>query len=152
MPRARIQAIEIDLTVKTKADGEEKMRLLKKNADEISMSLDEIDAEMDEVSRAADEEDEDEASDEEDEDVEDKVARHKAKWQKRMNKYRKYADKGKIEKLQKANAKQNAKLQKAKDNGKPEAYIAYKQAKCDFTQSLMKTAQLVNNLQKAGLA
>lgn len=38
----------------------------------------------------------------------------------------------------------------AKDRGKPKAYIAYKQAKCDFTANMIKTAQIVQNLQKSG--
>ena len=39
----------------------------------------------------------------------------------------------------------------AKDKGKPDVYVAYKQAKVDFTANMIKTAMLVQNLQKAGL-
>ena len=109
--------------------------------------------ELDDESKAAEEEDDDDDKDDEgseDEDVEEKVARHKAKWQKRMKKYQKYANKGKVEKLQKANAKQQAKLQKAIDHGKPQLYIDYKRAKCDYTANMIKTATLIQNLQKSG--
>ena len=41
-------------------------------------------------------------------------------------------------------------VSQAKDKGKPEVYIAYKQAKVDFTGNMIKTAMLVQNLQKAG--
>ena len=112
MPRARVNVIDVMLEgTKSKAEAEEKLGLLKKNADDISMSLDEIDAELDDDSTAAEEED-DEASSDDEGDAEAKVARHKAKWQKRMEKYRKHASKGKVEKLQKANVKQQAKLEK----------------------------------------
>jgi hypothetical protein len=182
------QVIDIGLTASSKKDGEEKLALLRKNADDISFGLDEIDAELDDESKAEELGDDDDSDDESGMTADEKVAKHKAKWQKRAEKYRKYADKGKVDKLQRANEKQNHKLQKvcadfppwapgacvppgrspsfclcaitdgrwcasraqAKDKGKPAAYIAYKQAKCDFTANMIKTAQLVQNLQKAG--
>ena len=55
------------------------------------------------------------------------------------------------EQRQRALDRQKAKLQKAKDKGKPEVYIAYKAGKVEFTKSLLKTAILVQNLKKAGL-
>jgi hypothetical protein len=195
-PFALSQVIDIGLDASSKKDGEEKLALLRKNADDISLGLDEIDAELDDESKL-EEEGDDDSDDEAGMTPEDKVAKHKAKWQKRAEKYRKYADKGKVDKLQRANEKQTHKLQKvraralchqqhqpldaharhrvaapppppplpcrrfrrwwvrparvqAKDKGKPEAYIAYKQAKCDFTANMIKTAQLVQNLQKSG--
>ena len=110
---------------------------------------------------AAQEDDEDAAEDGKDDDddekvevketAEGKVARHKAKWQVKKAKYQKYAGKGKVEKLERALARQTAKHQKAIDNGKPQVYIDYKKAKCDFTKTMIKTATLVKNLKKAGL-
>ena len=39
----------------------------------------------------------------------------------------------------------------AQSKGKSEAYILYKQAKVDFTNNMIKTAKIVQNLKKAGL-
>ena len=47
--------------------------------------------------------------------------------------------------------KQVAKLEKAKAKNKPEVYIDYKQAKVNFTSNLIKAAELIHNLKKAGL-
>ena len=85
-------------------------------------------------------------------DPDDKVEAHKAKWQDRKKKYQVYADKGKVEKLEKVMAKQQAKYEKAKSKGKPAEYLLYKQQKVDFTKALIKVAILVSHLKKAGLA
>mmetsp|Transcript_4414 Transcript_4414/g.10157 ORF Transcript_4414/g.10157 Transcript_4414/m.10157 type:complete len:127 (-) Transcript_4414:308-688(-) len=74
-----------------------------------------------------------------------------AGWEKRKEKYKKYIDKGKVEKLQKACDKQKAKLEKAKSKGKSEAYIAYKASKVEWTQKATKAAQLVAQLKSSGL-
>ena len=105
--------IDIGLDASSKKDGEEKLALLRKNADDISLGLDEIDAELDDESKL-EEEGDDDSDDEAGMTPEDKVAKHKAKWQKRAEKYRKYADKGKVDKLQRANEKQTHKLQKVR--------------------------------------
>jgi len=44
-----------------------------------------------------------------------------------------------------------AKLEKAKEKGKPQVYIDYKQYKADFTAQLIKAAMLIHNMKKAGL-
>lgn len=59
-------------------------------------------------------------------------------------------DKGKVEKLEKVKAKQKAKLEKAKDKGKSEAYIAYKASKVEWTTKAIKAATIVHNMKKAG--
>ena len=92
------------------------------------------------IFRTQDDEDEDGELDDTpkvQETVEGKVARHKAKWQAKKAKYQKYAGKGKVEKLERAMERQKAKLQKAKDNGKPDVYVQYKQAKVDFTKTMV---------------
>jgi len=109
---------------------------------------------LDEESCLAEENDMEEAAkddSDDDGDVDDKIKRHKAKWQKRKKKYKAYADKGKVEKLEGVLAKQTAKWQKAKDASKPEAYLAYKQSKVEYTKNLLRTAQLVHNMKKSGL-
>jgi len=160
MPKPRILCIEkVDLNPKTKADAQESMALLETNAKDIELWVGETeDADLDEEhlkEEAEDDDHEDEKDDEDDpkaeETAEGKVARHKEKWQKKKSKYQKYAGKGKVDKLQRAMARQEAKLQKAIDNGKPEVYIEYKKAKVDFTKNMIKTAELVANLKKSGL-
>ena len=189
MPK-RIHVLDVDVgeKFKSKEAGEEKLALLKKNAEQIYANLEEIEMNHmteEELKDALGEEhgDEDEkGSDHEEEKheetAEEKVERKKAAWASRKAKYMKYADKGKVEKLEKANKKQQAKLEKvcsyathgplipartltrdfilrcatqAQSKGKSEAYILYKQAKVDFTNNMIKTAKIVQNLKKAGL-
>lgn len=123
-PFALSQVIDIGLDASSKKDGEEKLALLRKNADDISLGLDEIDAELDDESKL-EEEGDDDSDDEAGMTPEDKVAKHKAKWQKRAEKYRKYADKGKVDKLQRANEKQTHKLQKVRARALPSAAPAF---------------------------
>ena len=137
MPRARVAVIDVDLSVSSKKDYEEKKSLLAKNAGEIEQSLNDIELDLDEDSMMGEGLDEDEeaaASEEEDADAADKTAAHKAKWEKRKNKLKRYADSGKVEKLEKAMGRQQAKLEKAIDKGKPAVYIEYKSAKVEFTK------------------
>lgn len=152
MPRARISVINVDVdNVGTKAEGERLLGELKKNQNEILADLDVIHAELDDESKLADEEDMDDADDADDDDPSAKMAKKEAKWQHMKTKYRKYADNGKVDKLERAIERQKQKLQKAVDKGKPEEYLAYKQAKIDFTTNCKKSAQLMYNLKKAGL-
>ncbi|KAL1504464.1 hypothetical protein AB1Y20_010869 [Prymnesium parvum] len=88
---------------------------------------------------------------EEEDGGEDEMADKLAGWEKRKEKYKKYIDKGKFEKLEKVKAKQEAKLEKAKEKGKSESYIAYKAAKIDWTAKACKAALLVHNMKKSGL-
>ena len=74
-----------------------------------------------------------------------------AGWEKRKERYTKHMDRGKVEKLEKAMAKQKAKLEKAKEKGKSEAYIAYKAAKVEWTGKAIKAAIIVHNKKKSGL-
>ena len=173
MPRAKIVSVEFsdigvsekdgvfDFTGWDKKKGEEMVKLLEKNAEDIS---EDFSVNIGEVVEHEDEDEDDEDDDDEEEDggskvpkkkegetPEEKVARHQAKWQKKKEKYKKRAEKGKVDKIQRALDRQKAKLQKAKDKGKPEVYIAYKAGKVEFTKSLLKTAILVQNLKKAGL-
>mmetsp|Transcript_30461 Transcript_30461/g.83484 ORF Transcript_30461/g.83484 Transcript_30461/m.83484 type:complete len:127 (+) Transcript_30461:157-537(+) len=92
-------------------------------------------------------------ADEKDDDDEggDEMGAKLAGWEKRKEKYKKYIDKGKVDKLEKACDKQKAKLEKAKSKGKSEAYIAYKAAKVEWTQKAIKAAELVLSLKKSGL-
>ena len=187
-PRIHVLDVDVGEKFKSKEAGEEKLALLKKNAEQIYANLEDI--EMNELTEkerkeAHEEEhgDEDEkGSDHEEEKheetAEEKVERKKAAWASRKAKYMKYADKGKVEKLEKANKKQQGKLEKvcyyathgphipartltrgfilrcatqAVAKGKSPPYIAYKQAKVDFTNNMIKTAKIVQNLKKAGL-
>ena len=121
----------------------------------VEVNLSEISTWMEDTSKAAGEEveddDEDDEADEEPQTEEEKVAAHKSKWEKRKAKYRKYADKGKVDKLKRALEKQTAKHQKAIDKGKSEAYIEYKAAKMDYTKGLIKLAKIMEGLKKSGL-
>ena len=150
MPRTRVLPVEkIDFT--TKEEGVALLGDANQRTVDIGAYLESVELELDDVSRAEDENDDDGGDDdEEDPDDAETVAAHMSKWQKRKEKYKKYADRGKVEKLQRANARQVAKVQKAKDAGKPQVYIDYKQGKADFTKNLIKTAQLIANLKKAG--
>ena len=187
-PRIHVLDVDVGEKFKSKEAGEEKLALLKKNAEQIYANLEEIEMNHmteEELKDALGEEhgDEDEkGSDHEEEKheetAEEKVERKKAAWASRKAKYMKYADKGKVEKLEKANKKQQAKLEKvcsyathgplipartltrgfilrcatqAVAKGKSPPYIAYKQAKVDFTNNMIKTAKIVQNLKKAGL-
>ena len=73
-----------------------------------------------------------------------------AGWEARKAKYSKYMDKGKVEKLEKVKAKQQAKLEKAKEKGKSEAYIAYKAAKVEWTTKAIKAAIIIKNMKASG--
>jgi len=158
MARARIAVIDIASTLLSnkeelaKNGPGEKAKLLA-NADEIAKGLAEIEVGLDEVSKQEDDDsnDEDDEEDPDEETPEDKVEAKKKKWEKRRLKYKKYCDKGKYEKLEKAHKKQVAKLEKAKEKGKPQVYIDYKQYKADFTAQLIKAAMLIHNMKKAGL-
>lgn len=98
------------MTIATR-DGEQQFARLKKNvAEDITHGLRVEDLTVGENG-------DDEQDNEDDDDAmptEDCVAEHKAQWQERMEKLQKYADNGKVEKLQKANEKQNRKLQKVR--------------------------------------
>jgi len=94
----------------------------------------------------------DDDDDDDDADDEEKMDEKLAGWAKRREKYSRYVDKGKVEKLERVVAKQEAKLQKAKDKEKPEKYIAYKAAKVEWSKKAVKAASLVVSLKKAGLA
>lgn len=48
-------------------------------------------------------------------------------------------------------ARQQAKLQKATEKGKPQAYLDYKASKIKFTQNMIKQATLISNLKKVGM-
>ena len=72
-------------------------------------------------------------------------------WETRKAKYTKYMDKGKVEKLEKVKAKQQAKLEKAKEKEKSTEYIAYKAAKVEWTEKAIKAATIIHNMKKAGL-
>ena len=186
----RVHVLDVDVgeKFKSKEAGEEKLALLKKNADQIYANLEEIEMkhmteeELKEAHKEehgdGDEKDSDHEEEKHEETAEEKVERKKAAWASRKAKYMKYADKGKVEKLEKANKKQQAKLEKvcsyathgplipaptltrdfilrratqAVSKGKSEHYILYKQAKVDFTNNMIKTAKIVQNLKKAGL-
>uniref|UniRef100_A0A7S2HDB1 Uncharacterized protein n=1 Tax=Haptolina brevifila TaxID=156173 RepID=A0A7S2HDB1_9EUKA len=150
MPGKRAQIIEIadDFTPKDKAEGTSQLEACNKRAEEIAALLDGV--ELDEASEHFEDEDEKE-EEEDDETPEEKVDKHKAIWEKRKKKYQKYADHGKVEKLQRALARQQGKLQKAKDKGCAQTYIDYKQYKVDFTKQLISVAILIRNLKAAGL-
>ena len=143
----------VDLDVKKKDDAEKKKALLEKEVDEVNQAMDDTMKEL-QAQGAHDEE----SHDEHDED-EDPTAVPTSKleaWEARKAKYRKYADSGKVHKLEKARDKQLAKAKKAEETKKEkpyyEAYVKYKYAKVDFTNSLIKIATLVSNMKKAGLA
>jgi len=72
-------------------------------------------------------------------------------WKLRQDKYVGYAKKGKVDKLTSAVGRQEQKLQKAKDRGKSQQYINYKQSKVDYTNSCIKMATMVKECQCMGL-
>ena len=59
-------------------------------------------------------------------------------------------DKGKVEKLERVREKQKAKLAKAMEKGKSEAYVAYKAAKVEWTEKAIKAAIIISNMKKSG--
>merc|ERR1719453_231090 len=83
---------------------------------------------------------------------EEKMKNKLAAWEVRKKKYKKYADEGKVEKLQKAIEGQSAKWQKAKEKSKDPEYVNYKHEKIVYTKCQLKVAMLVQNLKKAGLS
>jgi len=94
----------------------------------------------------------DEESHEEEEHGDDDGMSEKLKgWEARKARYTKIMDKGKVDKLEKVKAKQQAKLEKAKEKGKSEAYIAYKASKVEWTTKAVKAALIVKNMKDAGL-
>lgn len=93
-------------------DGEQQFARLKKNdAEDITHGLRVEDLTVEENG----DDEQDNTDDDDAMPTEDSVAEHKARWQERMEKLQKYADNGKVEKLQKANEKQNRKLQKVRN-------------------------------------
>ena len=122
----------------------EKGKLLETGLSEISAWITKTEEES-----KIDGESEDASADEED--AEAKTAKHKEKWEARKEKYKRYADKGKVDKLKRVLERQEGKVQKAKDKGKEEVYINYKEGKVKYTKTLIKLATLMKALKSAGL-
>jgi hypothetical protein len=117
-----------DLKVKTKKDAEEKKKLLEKELAEVDEVMAETMKSL--VAQGADGHDDDDDEHEEDEDPTAVPTSKLEAWEQRKKKYRGYADKGKVEKLEKARDKQKAKASKAEETKKDkpyyEAYVKYK--------------------------
>jgi len=148
---SRVSWTVIDVEPKSKEDGEEKRKLLEENADDIFYNI----AQYEEKNEDDDPDDAELDEDDEDEDhketEEEKLARKKNRFEAHKAKYKKWAEKGKVEKLEKKKAKYKKKVAKATEKGKSDEYISYKQSKVDFINTHIKLAQLISNMKKAGL-
>ena len=122
-----VHIAHVQAAPKSKKDAEATQKLLEKELAEVDETMAETMKQL--MSHGAHEE---ESHDEHDDDEDPtKVPTSKLEaWEARKLKYRKYADKGKVEKLERARDKQVAKAKKAEETKKDkpyyEAYVKYK--------------------------